>query len=57
VVAVIVGRTEMLGSGMLGPLNEGQQRSVDILAAAVERLATELDDLGDLLDAPPGSSD
>ena len=56
-MAVIVGRTEMLGSGMLGPLNEGQQRSIDILAAAVERLTAELDALADLLDAPPGSSD
>jgi hypothetical protein len=51
VAAVIAGRAELLLSGAAGPLNDRQQRSLEILAHNAERLAQELDALAVLLDA------
>jgi hypothetical protein len=42
----------MLGSGLIGPLNEQQRRSLDILVANVDRLTRELDALAELIEDP-----
>lgn len=49
-LAVILGRCEILTSGAMGDLNDGQARSVDAIQRNAERLVGMLDALADEVD-------
>lgn len=51
-LAVILGRCEILNSGALGPLNDGQQRSLDAIQRNAERLVEMLQELAEGVDNP-----
>ncbi len=49
-LAVILGRCEILSSGAMGELNDGQARSVDAIQRNADRLVSMLDALADEYD-------
>lgn len=44
-LAVIVGRCELLASGAMGPMSEGQAKSVEAIARAARRIQEMVDAL------------